>query len=180
VSKSNASGNSAPGKSTGNPSGIGDSGRKQNTRGVGPDESEEIPNEVVGLPDEIPESDEARLDYAEKVTNLVIEYLEDQQFNPDPDLLKETGLTAEQLREMVSRYKELARKAQQSEAGRRELEETLRSLGLHPRANRQATRVRGETRQIEGISNAGTRSQPPPRFLDQFNAFKKGTARSDK
>ena len=179
-SDSNASGNNSPGKSSGNPSGIGDSGRKQNSRGVGPDESEEIPNEVVGLPDEIPESDEAQLDYARKVTNLVLEYLEDQQFNPDPDLLKETGLTPEQLREMVERYKQMARKAEQGEEGRRELEETLRSLGLHPRSNRQASRVRSETRQIEGISNAGTRSQPPPRFLEQFNAFKKGTARSDK
>ena len=179
-SDSNASGNNSPGKSSGNPSGISDSGRKQNSRGVGPDESEEIPNEVVGLPDEIPESDEARLDYARKVTSLVLEYLEDQQFNPDPDLLKETGLTPEQLREMVERYKQMARKAEQGEEGRRELEETLRSLGLHPRSNRQASKVRSETRQIEGISNAGTRSQPPPRFLEQFNAFKKGTARSDK
>ena len=178
-SKSNASGNSSPGDSTGNPSGIGDSGQKQNARGTGPDESEEIPNEVVGLPDEIPESDEARLDYADKVTKMVLEHLKDQQFDPDPELLKETGLTAEQLREMVKRYEQLRRKAEESDEGRRELEETLKSLGLDPRLTRQAGTVRGKTRQIEGVSNAGTRSQPPPRFLEQFNAFKKGTARSD-
>ncbi|MFP6752776.1 MAG: hypothetical protein VB855_13940, partial [Pirellulaceae bacterium] len=123
--------------------------------------------------------DEARLDYADKVTKLVLEHLKDQQFDPDPELLKETGLTAEQLREMVNRYEQLRRKAEESDEGRRELEETLKSLGLDPRLTRQAGTVRSETRQIEGVSNAGTRSQPPPRFLEQFNAFKKGTARSD-
>jgi collagen type III alpha len=176
--RSASAGNNAPGKASGNPAGIGESGRKANFRGDGPDESEQVPNEVVGLPEEIPESDEARLDYARKVTNMVLEYLEDQQFNPDPDLLDETGLTAEQLREMVKRYEELARKAEQSAEGRQELEETLKSLGLRPRAGRQASQVRSGTRQIEGVSNAGTRSEPPPRFIDQFNAFKKGTARS--
>ena len=57
-----------------------------------------------------------------------------------------SGLTAEQLREMVKRYEELARKAEQSDEGLQELEETLKSLGLRPRAGRQA----GFLLQIEG------------------------------
>jgi len=180
TASSGAAGSSAPGQSNDNPSGMGESGNRQpDAHATGQQESEKVSNDVVGLPDNIPESDEARLDYAEKATNLVLEYLKDQQHDPDPELLKESGLSAEQLREMVSRYERLKRNAETSAEGQRDLEEALRSLGLNPRSGRSARQYRRPERLIEGVSNAGTRSQPPAGLLDKFNAFKKGTALSD-
>ena len=63
------------------------------------------------------------------------------------------------------------------ESGKRELDESLRSLGLRPSRDR----VRQGTTQSDGatgLRDSGTRTAPPAAYQELFDAFKKGAARS--
>ena len=121
--------------------------------------------------------DKPKLEYTRKATDLVLEYLKDQQQEPDEQLLRDLGWTADDLRQFIQRWESLKRAAAESETGRRELEQSLRSLGLRPAksSNRRGT-VRDD--QAGGLRDGGSQSSPPGLYLEQFNAFKKGTART--
>ncbi len=120
---------------------------------------------------------EPNLKYAEEVTDLVLEYLRDQQQQPAPELLKQLGWTAEQLAEFVRRWEQLKRSARENPAQRAELLEALKSLGLRPPADQLRTESAGtETRQIQSVG--GELSAPPARYRELFNAFRKATARA--
>ena len=62
-------------------------------------------------PRQLPEADEANLDYARQATDLVLERLKDQQQDPDPELLKSLGWTKEELQQFIARWEELKRAA---------------------------------------------------------------------
>ena len=128
------------------------------------------------LTGEVPPGEQPNLEYARKAANLVLEHLKDQQHNPDQELLDKLGWTDEQMREFIARWESMKRSAAEDEVGKRELDEALRSLGLRPR--------RGTTRSVDsiddgsrGLRDMGGQSAPPPSIREQFNAYKKGTAR---
>jgi hypothetical protein len=125
---------------------------------------------------EVPPGEKPNLEYARRATDLALEYLRDQQGSPDPDLLKQLGWTEEDLRQFLARWDEMQREAVRDDRGQRELDEALRSLGLRP-SQRDARRVRIRNDQFQGLREMGTQSSPPPKYLEQYNAYKKGTAR---
>jgi hypothetical protein len=127
----------------------------------------------AGSPGEKP-----NLDYARQATDLVLEYLRDQQQKPDDRLLRDLGWTPEDLQKFVDRWESLKRAAAESDAGRRELEESLRSLGLRPDGPAKR-HVNAPNDPVGGLREAGTHSDPPPGYAEQFQAYKKGTARTD-
>ncbi len=119
--------------------------------------------------------DAANLEYARKATDLVIDYLKDMEARPDPDLLKELGWSQEDMRRFVERWQGLKRGATEQEGGR-ELDESLRSLGLRsPQSKLRQRRVRDDRQR--GMSESGNVSQPPAAYRDLFDAFRKGAAR---
>jgi hypothetical protein len=129
------------------------------------------------LAGQAPPEEKPKLEYTRKATDLVLEYLKDQQQKPDEQLLRDLGWTPDDLRQFIARWETLKRTAAESEAGRRDLEESLRSLGLRP--DRSAPRrVSVREDQPGGLRDAGTRSSPPSTYLDQFHAYQKGTART--
>jgi len=129
------------------------------------------------LTGEVPPGEKPNVQYARKATDLALEYLKDQQQDPDQELLDKLGWTKEQMQEFIARWDALKRAAVEEERGSRELDETLRSLGLRPR--RDVTRhVDSRDDELRGLQDAGTHSSPPPGYAEQFNAYKKGTARS--
>ena len=65
------------------------------------------PTDELGLPEEVEDTEQARLEYTRKATDLALKYLRNHQDNPSDELLEDLGITAEQLREMVSRYEQL-------------------------------------------------------------------------
>jgi hypothetical protein len=108
---------------------------------------------------------------------LVLEYLKDQQQDPDQELLDKLGWTKEEMQEFIARWDALKRAATEEARGSRELDEALRSLGLRPR--RGTTRhVESRDDEVRGLRDAGAHSSPPPGYAEQFNAYKKGTART--
>jgi hypothetical protein len=120
---------------------------------------------------------EPNLEYARQATDLVLEYLRDQQQNPDAKLLERLGWTPEQLAEFLRRWDQLKKSAQQDAQKRSELDEALRSLGLRPPADRLR---QGEPRGVARTqqTESAERSAPPPKYLELFNAFRKGAARA--
>jgi len=131
-----------------------------------------------------PTADAANLDYARKATDLALEHLKDElnKEQPDPALLKKLGWTRDELENFVRRWEAMRRQAQiPGEGGaeaRRELDETLSSLGLKPRATK-----------MQGNAGRGDRSQgyrqsrqvaPPAEYSDAYKAYLQGTARGNK
>lgn len=124
-----------------------------------------------------PEADRANLEYARRATEMVLNHLKDEAHRPDPELLKRLGWTPEDLAEFLRRWQALARAAEEDPAGRRELDEALRSLGLRDPAVRK--RSGGSTSdQQRDLRDAGNRSSPPPAYRELFDAFRKGAARA--
>ncbi len=128
------------------------------------------------LTGEVPPGEKPNLEYARKAANLVLEHLKDQQDNPDQELLDKLGWTEEQMQEFIARWESMKGAAEEDEVGERELDEALRSLGLRPRrgTTRSVDSVDDQTR---GLRDLGGQSSPPPGIQEQFNAYKKGTAR---
>jgi hypothetical protein len=110
---------------------------------------------------------------------MVLEYLKDQQETPDEELLKELRWTPEEMRMFVDRWLRLKQAAQQEESARFELDETLRSLGIRPPRDRiRQSRVRDD--EFRGLREDGSNTPIPEQYRDQIDAFKKGTARSNR
>ena len=124
---------------------------------------------------EVGEGDAANLEYSRKATDMVINYLKDLESRQDPKLLDELGWTPEEMQQFVDRWQRLKRGAEDA-PGRRELDESLRSLGLRP-ANTKLRQRRVRNDNQRGLSESGIVSEPPEGYRDLFNAFKKGTAR---
>jgi collagen type III alpha len=107
----------------------------------------------------------------------VLEYLKDQKDNPDRELLDELGWTEAELAAFLTRWQQLKQAAAEDNTGKRELDESLRSLGLRPTRDR----VRQGTTQSDGatgLRDSGPRTAPPRGYQELFDAFKKGAARS--
>lgn len=135
------------------------------------------PTDELGLPEQVEDTEQARLDYTRKATDLALKYLRDHQDNPSDELLEDLGITAEQLREMVARYEQL--KKDSTQTGKQTLNETLRSLGLQPSADTKARRVKTNNKEVRGVSGGGALSGLPPHLQQRFKSFRKGTTVSD-
>jgi len=128
------------------------------------------------LSGEVPDGEQPNLEYARKATDMVLEYLKDQQNNPDEDLLKKLGWTKDDLQEFARRWTELKRAASEDPQAKRQLDDALRSLGLRPAArDPRRSDLPQDTRRTE--RNLGDRSRPPSAYSELFDAYRKGTGR---
>jgi hypothetical protein len=121
--------------------------------------------------------DAANLEYARKATEMALQKLKDQEHDPDPELLDKLGWSKDDLAEFLRRWDALQKSAKTTPKGQRELDEALKSLGLRDPANRKRSE-RGISDNQRDLRDSGSRSSPPPKYRDQFDAFRKGSARS--
>ena len=131
----------------------------------------------ASAPQDVPDGDAANLEYAREATDLALEYLEDQKHNPDPKLLEELGWSQDDLQKFINQWQQMKQEAVEGERGREEFDEALRSLGLR-RGGDQMRQSSGADDRARGLSDDGGRTSPPPSFLEQFNAYKRGAARA--
>ncbi len=125
-------------------------------------------------------ADKANLEYADKATDLVLDYLENQQINPDPKLLEEMNWTADEMREFVRRWKEMKEKARAGSARDREqLTDSLQSLGLRPPTT-QRNEFSRELDTQRGFEEDAAVNRPPAEMIPAFKAFQKGRSRVKK
>lgn len=150
--------------------------------GVPPPDNPDGPAEPSDMSE--PGGDDPNLEYTRKATDLALERLKDQlqKGDPDQELLDKLKWSRKDVEEFVKRWDQLKKSAQkpgaQGDAAREELDETLRSLGLHQRGSSLAGgQKRGDQRRnlIET-----RRTAPPPEYADQYREFSKGISRAKK
>ncbi len=123
---------------------------------------------------EVADSDDANLEYAKKQTDLALEYLKDQQHEPDPELLDRLGWTKDELQKFIRRWDALQKAAAEDPKASHELDESLRSLGLTPAKNRK--RAGGDkSDNTRDLRDSGSRTTAPKSYRDQFDQFRKGS-----
>ena len=121
------------------------------------------------------DADAANLDYANRATALVLEYLS-RGGDRDPELLEKLGWSAEELQQFLARWRRLKGAAREDLAEQRELDESLRSLGLRDPA--RIVRPGGSrVKTLDGLRQSGVSSQPPIKYRDQFESYRKSRAR---
>jgi hypothetical protein len=152
----------------------GGGGRPSGGGGLEPDGEGGSPSQPIR---DVADGDPANLEYARKATDLALDYL---KHNPaDQELLDKLGWTPEEAQQFVNRWEKLKSSARESDVGKRQLDENLRSLGLRPgvsQTRRQATR----NDQSRGLRQDGGVRGIPAEYLEQFNAARRGMARGSK
>ena len=128
------------------------------------------------------QKDQANLDFTKKATDMSLEYLENQQIEPDPKLLDRLNWTEDDLRDFVKRWKELKQSAAAGDQEKRsEYERALQSLGLGA-GDSEKRRFDGQSDNQQGYVEDGSVDAPPPEFADRFRKFsrKRNKARNQR
>jgi hypothetical protein len=120
--------------------------------------------------------DEANLAYANKQTDLALEYLRDQLAKEKPGLLERLGWTKDDAQRFLDRWDQMKQSAAvpgpDGEAARKELRDTLRSLGLQRRGS-QLRHGDIKADKMQQLRDAG-RYAPPPEWAEQFREYTRG------
>ncbi len=132
------------------------------------DSSEEMPP---------PNPDQADLDYAKKVTDLILEELENQKYDPDPELLEQMNWTQQDLDDFIKRWQAMKQAAQANDTkAKRNYEDSLRALGLSPTTKSRVINAKKDNK--FKLNEDGAIDQVPAEYLEQFNNFLKRRNRS--
>lgn len=137
------------------------------------------PNPGAGVGDAPPQDfgeEAANKEYAEKATDLALEYLEEQmkKSEPNQELLDRLGWSQQDLERFLRRWQQMKADANESgksgEEASHELDDALKSLGLRPsRTSSQGGGTPSDTlRQTESI-----RTAPPAAWRERFQEYNK-------
>jgi hypothetical protein len=143
------------------------------TGGGKPSEGEPV---AGGPKKEVADTEAENLEYARKSTDLALKYLKDQKDKPDPELLKKLGWTKDDLAAFLQRWEAMKSSAKEGGEAKEELNDAYRSLGLRPAADKRRSAAAGDDA-TRGNRDAGSRSEPPPGYAEQFKAFRKGAGK---
>jgi hypothetical protein len=124
-------------------------------------------------------AEKANLEYAEKTTDLVLDYVDRQRDQPDPELLKRLGWTAEDLRKFSDRWRAAKEQSRLTPEKKAEFEAVLRSLGLR-HTDRRPDRLKDRDDSLKGMQEEGLRLRPPESLREQFEAFRKAAGKLNK
>ena len=141
-------------------------------KGGGSGESKESQGDEFG-------SDRAKVEYADKATDMMLEYIDRQKDQPDPELLKRLNWSADDLRQFADRWKRAKEQAKTDPSKRVELEETLRNLGLSG-TGQKVNQLKDRNDGLRGMREEGGRLRPPESLREQFEAFRKAAGKLGK
>ena len=117
--------------------------------------------------------DPVDLDYADEATDMVLDYLEKNKDQSDPDLLDKLNWTPEQLEAFRRRWqsaKQIDRPGDPQQ--QQNLDQALQSLGM-----RRPGDLRADTPQtaddLRGLRDGGNRRPAPPAYRDAFDRFRR-------
>lgn len=125
--------------------------------------------------------DDANLEYAREATDLVLEYLKDQEKKPDQELLDKLGWKPEDVQKFVRRWDQMKKNAQgegtkQPGDGKRQLDEILRGMGLKAPNNVRKSVDRNDAQRNN--RETGRRTTVPKDWRDPFRAFQRALQKS--
>ncbi len=109
---------------------------------------------------------------AEQTTQLVLDYLNRQRDQPDPELLRELNWTKADFQSFLDRWNQ-ARDLSTSEDPKERLQwqQKLQELGLSTRS-RKAIAGSGNNDAFRQQQDGGTRIRPPESLRKQYEAFR--------
>jgi collagen type III alpha len=144
----------------------------------GPSNNNNTP--IERQPGQAAPGEDPNLDYARKATDLAIDRLKDQLQKPraDQELLDKLKWSPEDAKRFVERWEEMKRNARDTgpkgDEAKRQLDETLRNLGLRP----HGTTIAGDQAKADRTRNLrdALRTRPPPEYADQYRAYSTGTS----
>ncbi len=127
--------------------------------------------------DQQTDPEEANLEYTKKVTDLVLNKLEEQKFEPDQELLDQMNWTKQDLERFLKQWREMkANAAAGDKEAQKAYAEALQSLGLRRETRgRQVDVKRDDPFQL---NEDGAVDQIPAEYVDKFNSFLKRRNRS--
>ena len=121
------------------------------------------------------------VEYARKATDLVLDYLDQNRDTPDPELLERLNWTPEELRDFSQRWKQLLKSQDGGAPGNagdaKQVEETLRSLGIRPPNTGPIGESRDRADTMRNLRDSGNRPAAPSIYRDAFEAFRRGVNR---
>jgi hypothetical protein len=119
------------------------------------------------------------VEFAKETTDMVLQYLNDQENKPNQELLDQLNWTEDDMKDFAKRWREMRDKAAQGdEVKQEEFRQKLQSLGLRPRESdtRQSTVQKDE---MQGLRQDAARATIPFEMMDSFRAFQKGKAKRE-
>ncbi len=113
--------------------------------------------------------EEANREHAKKTTDMILNKLNDQKYDPDPKLLEEMNWTKEDYSKFLRRWEALKKNAQKGDPNAKsKYERALKSLNLRP--NDKLRKNGQNDDRIEGLGVDSAVVKPPAHLLDEFNA----------
>jgi hypothetical protein len=121
--------------------------------------------------------EDPNLEYAQKVTNLVLEHLEDElKTKPSRELLNNLGWTEKELRDFHRKWKSMSEQSRHSRIGNADNDswkEAFKSLGLRPARDRQQLQKSHDSDDGGNVAES-QRFAPPPAVKDRFKRYAEG------
>jgi hypothetical protein len=121
-----------------------------------------------------PAGDGGNLEYARKQTELALEHLEEQLANEDADLLDRLGWTRQDAERFLRKWQEMKQAAGRQgvvgDEAKRELDETIRGLGLRPPGTQLESGP--NVRHLPNVRDS-RRFDPPAEWAEMVNEYKK-------
>ena len=118
------------------------------------------------------QAEDAKQNYADKTTDLALDYLRKQKDQPDPELLKRMNWTKEDMQKFLQRWTEAKEQAKSDPNKKRELDATLRSLGLRPSKSRER-KIEDQDDDLKGLLEEGNRVRPPETLREKWEQYRK-------
>ncbi len=113
--------------------------------------------------------EEVNLAHSKKTTDLILDKLDQQKYDPDPKLLEEMNWTEEDLNNFLRRWQEMKAAAEQGDLkAKAKYEKSLKGLDLRPNADSRA--VKQNKDKIQDLTEDNAVIQPPPELAPDFNA----------
>ena len=126
-----------------------------------------------------PKGDDANLDYAKKATDMILNNLEDEKFDPSQELLNDMNMSADELREFVDRWQKMKQNARTNNTDRRKYENALRSLNLKPKTRGRTVRTKKDN--LRGLSEDNALDQIPAGVdVNEFHEYLKSRNRASR
>ena len=111
---------------------------------------------------------------------MVLDYLERQKDQPDPELLNEMNWNENDLRDFSDRWQQARELATAGdEAERLKWREKLKDLGLKPPTSGLPQVGSGLNDEFQQMLDSGGRTRPPKRLQKQWSAFLEALGRSE-
>lgn len=124
-------------------------------------------------------ADDANLDYAKKATDLILNELEDEDYDPSQELLEDMNMSREELAEFVQRWQEMKKNARKSGKSKRQYEDALRALNLKPKTRGRSVKAKKD--KLHGLSEDSALDQVPAGVsVDKFHEYLKSLNRASR